>query len=387
MKGLFFVPIIVLKFGSMETLTNEPLMGHKHKYLGPLWVDYLVVWLLPIVCFAFWEVYLDPQWQSGANTFIGLLIGPTWSWYFWPCLLYASISMTLAGLELTNLAYGAIRWGLVTGILLGIHFNVLMSLSLFYNTSFFWGIGLATTYLLSYGLYYLVTKLPKMFLWLVLGYLVVGSLVVVGGYFFGGMTSFGSLFAPLLFFPILGPGLFTLSFLRVTKEVWAFHYPKKPLVMWALGWTGLYGASWYLTWLEATRYYANLPVEPPDDCYVASAAAHGHQKWVRHRIRIAINGVPFIMNKQLQVLKAAELGLRAFSPDLHGFIRKRYNKVGPYLVRHWVSRSKWQADLAYTLLKPLEWVAILSIGLVFPQIPVSNMYATNFPNDEPSISG
>lgn len=371
----------------MEDQNLDPLHVQKDTFIGPLWVDYLVVWLLPIVCFAFWEVYLDPQWQSGANTFIGLLIGPTWSWYFWSCLLYASISMALVGIRVDYLALASVRWGLVTGVLLGIHYNVLMSISLFHSTNFFWGIGLVITYLLSYGIYYVLTKSPKILLWLVFGYLVIGSLVVVGGYFFGGMTTFGSLFAPLLFLPILGPGLFTLSFLRVAKEVWKFRFPNNPLVIWALGWTGLYSASWYLTWLEATRFYASLPVEPPGDCYVASAAAHGHHKWVRHHIRFATNGTPFAMNKQLQVLKAAELGLRSFSPDLHGFIRKRYNKIGPYLVHHWVLRSKWHADFAYAMLKPFEWIAIASISLVFPHIPVSNMYAKSFPNDEPSISG
>lgn len=340
----------------------------------PHWVDYLFVYLLPVICFFMWEVYIDPTWQSGDKTFIGLLIAPTWSWYFWPLLLFSAIALTMVGRKMANVRYGVVRIGLYTGILLGIHYSVLMSLSLFDSLNLFWVVGLVLQYALSALLYGLLIKRPVVLGWMIVGYLLIGGLVVIGGYFFNKMNSLGSIFVPLLFFPILGPGLYTLVFIRNSIEVWKLQHPNQELLVWALGWTGLYGTAWYCTWQAAVKFYAQLPVEPPDDCYVASAAAKGHGKWVKQKVVVLSNGKRFALNHQLQVLKVAELGIKALCPEVHLAMRRVYDQWGPFLVRNWVCRSKWHADLAYLFLKPVEWTANALMRFICPEMRISDVY-------------
>lgn len=358
----------------MENSPSSTPKAERNAFEGPQWVDYLFACLLPVVCFFMWEIYLDPTWQSGDKTFIGLLMGPTWSWYFWPLLLVAAISLVMAGGKMTSMRYGLIQTGLYTGIVLGIHYSVLMSLSLFNDHSLFWVVGLVLQYVLSALVYGLLIKRPILLGWIVGVYLLVGGVVVMGGYFFNESTTLGSIFVPLLFFPVLGPGLYTLVFIRNSVEIRKWQHSNQNLLVWFLGWLGLYGAAWYFTWQAAVKFYAQLPVEPPGDCYIASAAAKGHRKWVKHEVVILPSGKPFLLNRQLQVLKTAELGIKALYPKGHRAMRMIYDRCGPFLVHNWVCRSKWHADLAYLFLKPVEWAANALIRFLFPEMRVSDVY-------------
>ena len=103
--------------------------------------------------------------------------------------------------------------------------------------------------------------------------------------------------------------------------------------------------AWRGAYALALAEYAKLPTEPPPDCYVCTAAARGHRRWVGADARGC--------NDQMRHLKAAELALMALAPRLHRRLRRVYDAWGPSLARR--LRRPLVADLAYALLKPLEW--------------------------------
>ena len=107
--------------------------------------------------------------------------------------------------------------------------------------------------------------------------------------------------------------------------------------------------------------YAELPPVPPN-CYIATAVAQGHPKFVGSRTVQLADGQSMQVNRQLQIFKCAELALMAVTPQLHKVMRKMYDLIGKPLA------SKIQhpilADAAYLLLKPFEWMAKFVLRLI-----------------------
>lgn len=99
----------------------------------------------------------------------------------------------------------------------------------------------------------------------------------------------------------------------------------------------------------ARQLVARLPAEPPDNCFVVSAAARGHRSvvgsWWDGR-----SGE--INSQQLQTFRRFEAWLIATTPAFHRRLRQTYNIIGPLVARLIVFR--WQADIVYFTLKPLE---------------------------------
>lgn len=107
----------------------------------------------------------------------------------------------------------------------------------------------------------------------------------------------------------------------------------------------------------AMRVFAALPVERPagyGDCFVVSAAAQGHPRFVCSRFDAAV-GLP--VNKQLLTLRAFENALAKCQPTTHRHLRRIYGRVGPPVAAR--IRSPFVADVVYLLLKPAEWLAHL----------------------------
>ncbi|MBS1511362.1 MAG: hypothetical protein JST86_11015 [Bacteroidetes bacterium] len=94
--------------------------------------------------------------------------------------------------------------------------------------------------------------------------------------------------------------------------------------------------------------------------YLCSVAANGHKKMVRPQ-RLGIrNGHFIICNRQLLVSNAFEELVQERMPGLHRFIRKKYNKVGNMVHKHYhFFNIKLVSDIVYVLMKPLEWFFIL----------------------------
>lgn len=121
----------------------------------------------------------------------------------------------------------------------------------------------------------------------------------------------------------------------------------------------LAGSAWIFGWVatlvaqyeKARNTYSELPAEMPGGCFVVSAAAKGHRRVVGSRP--GADGRP--ENDQLVTLRRFEHTLATSHPELHHPLRCIYNCVGPRVARR-LDRP-WKADLAYLMLKPLEWTA------------------------------
>jgi len=130
-------------------------------------------------------------------------------------------------------------------------------------------------------------------------------------------------------------------------------------------WAAVWLSAWRLAYLWMLRAYATLPAEPPDDCYVATAAARGHGRVVGSRRLRGADGRARVVNRQMQYLKAAELLLAALCPRAHRLLRQIYDRLGPRLAALLVHALL--ADGAYLLLKPAEWIARVAVWLVVPR--------------------
>jgi hypothetical protein len=114
--------------------------------------------------------------------------------------------------------------------------------------------------------------------------------------------------------------------------------------------------------VKSLEAYAELPVNPTGDCYVASAAAYGHPRLVSSETCVTSSGGIVPVNNQLRTLKAAELTLRALTPSGHRIARCVYDRLGPLAARRLA--NPYLADLVYLALKPAEWLSFLILACV-----------------------
>jgi hypothetical protein len=128
----------------------------------------------------------------------------------------------------------------------------------------------------------------------------------------------------------------------------------------------MYAVAWRLSILKMYELYAALPPQPPPDCYIATAAAQGHPQFVGSQVVLRENGKHLQVNRQLQILKCAELALMAMSPSVHKILRHIYDVVGKSLARR--MQNPFLADLAFLLLKPWEWCAHSLLKMLIPEI-------------------
>ncbi len=131
-------------------------------------------------------------------------------------------------------------------------------------------------------------------------------------------------------------------------------------------WMGTYLVAWRFDILKMYELYAALPPTPPPDCYIATAAARGHPQFVHSWTIKRADGKFMQVNRQLQLLKCAELALLAVHPRSHKLFRGIYDVAGKRLARR--IRNPFIADMAYLLLKPWEWLAGFILKAVVPEI-------------------
>jgi hypothetical protein len=112
-----------------------------------------------------------------------------------------------------------------------------------------------------------------------------------------------------------------------------------------------------------------LPTKPPPQCYLCTAAAWGHRRWVGSEEFVAPDGSTIRVSDQLRTFKAFELLLQTVCPRFHRLCRKIYDAIGPVLAA--TIRHPLATDAAYTLLKPAEW---LCRGLLRLVLHDSNCY-------------
>ena len=113
----------------------------------------------------------------------------------------------------------------------------------------------------------------------------------------------------------------------------------------------------------AKQIYDRLPEHRPPsygNCFVVTAAAKGHywlvKSWMHPHFHKPVN-------QQWYTFKHFEHLLALSFPKFHPVLRAIYNFIGPFIVKFIVYR--WQADIVYLLLKPLEWCAFIILKISF----------------------
>ena len=323
----------------------------------------LFITLLP--GFSFAATYLImPEWQNGQlGSYIILLLLPKASWWFFPFLAYSIVCYLLLLLAPTRYAQSfVVRAGIYTGVLLALHYSIL-----------------ALIYALDSDAYViiLVWVFPSLFSlayrwasskWAVAKVNQVLFLFLAGVLLIGALISKGSIFV-LILIGLMMAAPFWSFLMAVRVAVWLYKTQETRLSLQrGLGfasWLAVYVAAWRYDILKMYELYAQLPPQPPE-CYVATAAARGHPQFVRARTVQLADGKLMQVNRQLQLLKCAELAVLAIHPSLHRSLRKMYDIAGKWLARR--IQNPLLADVAYLLLKPCEWSVKSILQWIVPEI-------------------
>jgi hypothetical protein len=130
---------------------------------------------------------------------------------------------------------------------------------------------------------------------------------------------------------------------------------------WAI-WTLLGGAGFASAVHQMNVLFSRLPLEPPDRCFVASAAARGHARVVGATPVCFASGRVVPVTRQLRALKAAELALIALTPRLHRALRFVYDRVGPPLAAR---LGRTTGTIAWALLLPAQAIGEVGLRLLF----------------------
>lgn len=324
----------------------------------------LFITLLPI--FSFWATdLLKPEWQNGQlGSYIILLLFPEASLLFFPLLIYSVICYLLLMLRPTHFARAfVIRAGVYTGVLLALHYSIVVLVYAFdsyaYIVALIWIFPLVFSPLYRWA----ASKWTAASVNTVLFILVSGALLIVT------LLTRGNTLV-LVFVALIMAAPFWSFLIALRAAVWLYkNYEATFTLSHGLGltaWFGVYAAAWRYDILKMYELYAALPPQPPPDCYIATAAAHGHPRFVRVWAVQRADGKPMQVNRQLQLLKCAEFALMAIYPRWHKRLRRVYDLIGKFLARK--IQNPFLADMAYLCLKPLEWLAGIILKLIIPEI-------------------
>jgi hypothetical protein len=112
---------------------------------------------------------------------------------------------------------------------------------------------------------------------------------------------------------------------------------------------------------DTSEWSLSQQVSPPDlehsGHYLCTVAARGHPRLVRPTRHGRRHGRRIVVNRQLCVANAFEQVIAEKLPYLHGKMRCLYDTCGYPISRH--ITTKYRADFAYLLMKPVEFVFIL----------------------------
>ncbi|MBQ8514471.1 MAG: hypothetical protein IJ496_03650 [Ruminococcus sp.] len=117
------------------------------------------------------------------------------------------------------------------------------------------------------------------------------------------------------------------------------------------------------------------PPEMYDGHYLCTVAAGGHRKLVRPLRYGTRLSHTIIVNRQLAVSNAFEELLAQKRPRFHKWVRTFYNRHGYPLSK--VITTPLRADIVYILMKPLEWLFLLTLYAwdVHPENRIAVQYA------------
>ncbi|MBK9779680.1 MAG: hypothetical protein IPP55_06490 [Anaerolineales bacterium] len=338
-----------------------------------------IVIAAPIFNFSLIEL-MKPEWQDGRFTsYLYLFLLPEASWVFFPLLLYAVLSYLLLLWDSEQFADSIIiRLGIYGGTFLALQYSILSFITTFSPSPVVLAVLLA---------YSAPLILPKLYSWLrpqwdklfekyrlamIIIPLIILALVLWGFFFV------------LAIFGIASPFWSFLIAFQASRWLWK-HYETKFSFAKGFGifaWISAYAFALRFNILKMFELYNALPTEPPN-CYIATAAANGHPRFVGSREVTLANGKSMRVNRQLQRLKAAEIALMGVSGTGHRMMRKIYDVVGKQLAAH--IHNPFLADVSYLLLKPFELLAVFTMKFLLSDIEglIANIYIQNHSKGQP----
>lgn len=325
-----------------------------------------------------------PHWQSGeVDQYVATLLG--WPGYgaFLPLILFSMTALIVWLWRDRMLQYFVVRLGLYTGVVLTIQFFVLLVLAepkvlwMLLAAAATFGAGQAAV---VFGVAYMIRNARRFsirFL-LIVTTVVAIAIALIKTYAGGndiaeagmGIPLAGGVGAPVLSLITMARAAICAS--KTGRSQWC---KKSERLVWGvmlswLGWLTCYFVAWRIAIDVMLQEYSQLPVTRPG-CYVASAAAHGHPRWVRSKW---VEGISMPVNNQLRHLKFLEITIKIAFPRLHCHVRIMYDCVGPRLAK-FCRRSRWLSDAAFLLLMLPEAVAIaIRVLLRIPADRVNGLY-------------
>lgn len=118
-------------------------------------------------------------------------------------------------------------------------------------------------------------------------------------------------------------------------------------------------------WTETSDWQLSERISPPnveiDEHYLCTVAAGGHRKIVKPLRMGERHGHRVVVNRQLCIANAFEQILEQRTPKFHRLVRRLYDTCGFPVAK--LIRSRWEADIVYVLMKPLEWMFLIVIYL------------------------
>lgn len=308
------------------------------------------------------------EWQSGAlSDKLSFVLCFQCGWPMLPLLAFAMFCLAQVLLDEKQAAKSWVRFGVFTGMPITAWYIFVFGRAS--AVGFFWLlVGGLTTVAVAYGLWCGLSKLRQkipeqrqattVFV-IVIVLILLSFLAGVGG-------PIGLLLLPVFLSFALATPLAFLAYLGMSIRIVRMYGSDLRFSMAELlagmTWLGLLFAAIRQSIELSFAQYSQLPLEPPEGCYVATAAAQGYPAIVGSHQLLAVDKQPVFVNRQLTTFKIAELTLRAISPVAHRVFRFVYNCLGPRLAA--LLSFPLAATLAYLSLKPAEWVCRLTLRIL-----------------------
>ncbi len=353
----------------MNTASNSSPLEISLPFPSAFWgrVLYgLFITVMPIFSFSMVHV-MKPEWQSGRlSDYAILFLFPEASLFLLPLLSSSIICYLLLLIDPVRFAPKVpVRFGVYTGVLLALHYSIAILLS-FEPSAWFFPLAIAwISPILFFHLYPWAVKkwnvklLGRVFASLLAVLALIGMVV--------SRNIFSPFFTALILLVIVAP--FWSFLLSARTAIWLIkNHESKITVLRGMSvglWVAAYIGALRFNILKMYELYAALPPQPPN-CYIATAAAQGHPRIVGSQpVRLG-SGNLIHVNPQIQHLKSVELALMAISPALHKLIRRVYDVVGKKLAVH--IQKPLLADVAFLLLLPVEWISLMILKLIVPEV-------------------
>ena len=324
--------------------------------------------LLPIVCHLFTALGAPSSaaWQSGKfEDKMSFVLSGECAWPTFLLLTFSMVSMGKVILDETDAISNAwVRLGIFSGVFVCGWYVYAFSLTEMHNSFSLFGLllGAAIWLLVVHGgiwlIQFLFNRYDPIFGWVAVS---IGTMIIV----LTGANGSGP-FGAILLVLILSTPLAFLVYFWMSIRILMLHEPARrftlsQLMAWVT-WFSAYALALQKTIALSFAKYAELPLEAPENCYVATAASKGYPLIVGSQSLSTTTDQPMTVNQQLATFKAAELTLRAVSPQAHRMFRFVYNHLGPRAAAK--LRGPVSATAAYLCLKPAEWLCRIVLRIL-----------------------